>query len=168
MFVSRRFGVLSVTSLKISSRISTTAHCSAWTAQRSTQRKTQYLVGRRPLSRNHDCQSSLTCLMFAFLSVTRVQFFAIEIARNREGHNDAVFTSKPSKSQHLPSIAGLCRKSLFQLSGCPEGIHFKETSPMVLLFFVCGHLHTFCMQSFNVPITIFVYFLTTAEMRLFV
>lgn len=29
---------------------------------------------------------------------TRVQFFAVEIARNREGHNDAVFTSKPSKS----------------------------------------------------------------------
>ncbi|XP_075885921.1 protein PBDC1 [Nelusetta ayraudi] len=29
---------------------------------------------------------------------TRVQFFAVEIARNREGHNDGVFTSKPSKS----------------------------------------------------------------------
>ncbi|XP_068609189.1 protein PBDC1 [Brachionichthys hirsutus] len=29
---------------------------------------------------------------------TRIQFFAIEIARNREGYNDAVFTSKKSKS----------------------------------------------------------------------
>lgn len=29
---------------------------------------------------------------------TRVQFFAVEIARNREGFNDAVFRSKRSKS----------------------------------------------------------------------
>ncbi|XP_028319409.1 protein PBDC1 [Gouania willdenowi] len=29
---------------------------------------------------------------------TRVQFFAVEIARNREGHNNAVFTSKRTKS----------------------------------------------------------------------
>ncbi|XP_008421354.1 protein PBDC1 [Poecilia reticulata] len=29
---------------------------------------------------------------------TRVQFFAVEIARNREGHNDTVFTSKRAKS----------------------------------------------------------------------
>ncbi|XP_012725088.2 protein PBDC1 isoform X2 [Fundulus heteroclitus] len=29
---------------------------------------------------------------------TRVQFFAVEIARNREGYNDAVFRSKRSKS----------------------------------------------------------------------
>ncbi|XP_077354552.1 protein PBDC1 [Festucalex cinctus] len=29
---------------------------------------------------------------------TRIQFFAVEIARNREGLNDAVFTSKASKS----------------------------------------------------------------------
>ncbi|XP_077441513.1 protein PBDC1 isoform X2 [Vanacampus margaritifer] len=29
---------------------------------------------------------------------TRIQFFAVEIARNREGLNDAVFTSKSSKS----------------------------------------------------------------------
>ncbi|XP_041825253.1 protein PBDC1 isoform X2 [Melanotaenia boesemani] len=29
---------------------------------------------------------------------TRVQFFAVEIARNREGYNDVVFTSKRSKS----------------------------------------------------------------------
>ncbi|XP_015255001.1 PREDICTED: protein PBDC1 [Cyprinodon variegatus] len=29
---------------------------------------------------------------------TRVQFFAVEIARNREGCNDTVFRSKQSKS----------------------------------------------------------------------
>lgn len=37
-------------------------------------------------------------IMFLVISATRVQFFAVEIARNREGHNDTVFTSKRAKS----------------------------------------------------------------------
>ncbi|XP_058473524.1 protein PBDC1 [Solea solea] len=43
-----------------------------------------------------DCEKDYTeeNTMFA----TRIQFFAVEIARNREGHNDVVFKSKSGKS----------------------------------------------------------------------
>uniref|UniRef100_A0A672IKJ6 Polysaccharide biosynthesis domain containing 1 n=2 Tax=Salarias fasciatus TaxID=181472 RepID=A0A672IKJ6_SALFA len=43
-----------------------------------------------------DCEKDYTEENTIF--VTRVQFFAVEIARNREGFNNAVFTSKSSKS----------------------------------------------------------------------
>lgn len=98
MFVCGRSGVLSVTSLRTSWRISTTAPCCAWTAQRTTRRKTQYSVRRCLSSGSRLSKSSATCPTLDFPSATRVQFFAVEIARNREGHNDAVFTSKSSKS----------------------------------------------------------------------
>ncbi|KAM9306791.1 protein PBDC1 isoform 2-T2 [Pholidichthys leucotaenia] len=43
-----------------------------------------------------DCEKDYTEENTIF--ATRIQFFAIEIARNREGYNDAVFKSKCSKS----------------------------------------------------------------------
>ncbi|XP_019745716.1 protein PBDC1 [Hippocampus comes] len=43
-----------------------------------------------------DCQKDYTEENTIF--ATRIQFFAVEIARNREGLNDTVFTSKSSKS----------------------------------------------------------------------
>ncbi|XP_061554688.1 protein PBDC1 [Phycodurus eques] len=43
-----------------------------------------------------DCRKDYTEDNTAF--VTRIQFFAVEIARNREGLNNAVFESKSSKS----------------------------------------------------------------------
>jgi len=43
-----------------------------------------------------DCEKDYTEDNTIF--ATRVQFFAVEVARNREGHNDAVFMSKRSKS----------------------------------------------------------------------
>ena len=35
--------------------------------------------------------------VFVFLTVTRIQFYAIEIARNREGHNQAVWKKSALK-----------------------------------------------------------------------
>lgn len=50
----------------------------------------------------YSCKTLQKCLTSFFLSfllsATRAQFFAIEIARNREGYNDSLFMSKPSKS----------------------------------------------------------------------
>ncbi|XP_051906903.1 protein PBDC1 [Hippocampus zosterae] len=43
-----------------------------------------------------DCQKDYTEENTIF--ATRIQFFAVEIARNREGLNDTIFTSKSSKS----------------------------------------------------------------------
>nr|XP_049593753.1 protein PBDC1 isoform X2 [Syngnathus scovelli] len=43
-----------------------------------------------------DCQKDYTQDNTIF--ATRIQFFAVEIARNREGLNDTVFASKSSKS----------------------------------------------------------------------
>ncbi|XP_061886861.1 protein PBDC1 [Entelurus aequoreus] len=43
-----------------------------------------------------DCEKGYTDENTIF--TTRIQFFAVEIARNREGFNDAVFSSRSSKS----------------------------------------------------------------------
>lgn len=89
-----RPGVPSATSSKAWWKTSTTALSSVWTVRGITRRRIQYLVRAHRLWVERVEPKRLDSAAPFLFSATRIQFLAIEIARNREGYNSAVFQAK--------------------------------------------------------------------------
>lgn len=101
---SPRSGARSASASRAWWRISTTGRCSGWIPAGNTRRKTPSSVGngvRELLGGDPKSTDFPGVHPFPAFSATRIQFFAIEIARNREGWNDEVYSSarEPAASE---------------------------------------------------------------------